>query len=102
LRNALDNLNTMKAWVVEQHRQLDEEKHALKLELEENKRSSDAHRREQEDSIATLNDVIKRKTVELSNMTKKMLSLRERIVQINWKDQSTRLLASRKAQIQVL
>ena len=35
-------------------------------------------------------------------MTKKMLSLRERIVQINWKDQSSRLLATRKAQLQVL
>jgi hypothetical protein len=102
LRNALDNLNTMKAWVVEQHRKLDDEKHHLQQELEEQKRAAEAHDLEQQDSIASLEDVIKRKSAELSAMTKKMLSLRERIVQINWKDQSSRLLATRKAQLQVL
>jgi hypothetical protein len=30
-----------------------------------------------------------------------MRSLRERIVQLNWKDQSSRLLAARKVQVQV-
>jgi chromosome segregation ATPase len=101
LRNALDNLNTMKSWVVEQHRQLDEEKHALKSELDEEKRSAEARRQEQDDIINTLNERIKRKSEELAAVTKRMRSLRERIVQLNWKDQSSRLLAARKVQVQV-
>ncbi len=101
LRNALDNLNTMKTWVVEQHRQLDEEKHALKLELEEQKRASDAHDQEQQGEIDTLKEKIKLKTGELFAMTKKLRSFREKIVQLNWKDQSSRLLANRKTQMLV-
>jgi len=72
LRNALDNLNTMKTWVVEQHRQLDEEKHTLKLELEEQKRASDAAKQEHEDTTNVLADIIKKKSQELSSMTKKI------------------------------
>jgi len=101
LRNALDNLNTMKTWVVEQHRQLDEEKHALKLELEEQKRASDAARQEQEDSIAGLQNTIKQKSQELSTMTKKLRGFQEKIVQFHWKEQSSRLLSAKKAQMQV-
>jgi chromosome segregation ATPase len=101
LRNALDNLNTMKTWVVEQHRQLDEEKHALNLELEEQKRAAHARDHEQEDKIASLNRTINSKAAEHFALTKKLRSLRERIVQLNWKDQSSRLLANRKAQILV-
>jgi hypothetical protein len=103
LRNALENLNTMKAWVVEQHRQLDEEKHNLQLELQEQKRAWDAERQEQGDAIVSLNEKVKRKSDELAALTKKMRLLRERIVQLHWKDQSSRLLAEKRknAQVQV-
>ncbi len=101
LRNALDNLNTMKTWVVEQHRQLDEEKHALQVAFEEQKRKWSGRDQEQQDEIASLKDKMKSKHEELFTMTKKLRSFREKIVQMNWKDQSSRLLSNRKTQVLV-
>jgi hypothetical protein len=71
------------------------------LELEEQKRASDAAKQEHEDTTNVLADIIKKKSQELSSMTKKLRSMQERVVQFHWKEQSSRLVAARKAQLQV-